>query len=531
MKKPFSFYRCTVLTATLCVLFAALAFSPALAREGGGPVIEEDGYTQEGGGILDGIRKHVFLDFGAFTTLTGQNKRYSVIGNGGIDFSTENFQVYAEGRIWKEKIQFEQACEVPANASGCGDGDAGGVISRLGEKREIGIETDEAEISEAYIAYSPIPQFNVKVGRRKVVWGQFDVFSPVFFTLPIRTQNISTNFSKVNFSLPQDNMQISFLPHNRVELQGYFFLNTIIDPLLVDFVRKNSGVRRRDLQDHNQYAMRAIFYSDWATIALIYYNGRNSFFINSLETVSASNVDTMGSRQNFGLSELQAYSIEASMPRGRWNFKGEFSYRKSEADLESIGEMLIGSSIAEGLADGRIPKGDMADLQRYFQWAVRENGGRLYADTATLFGGLGIEYEADGWKLEVAGYFFNEKFTGSGKRGAELSEAAFNDDPAAGLNAAPFINAAYYITGDKQTFIGLTGGFLGSFAAGASLYGVASFDRFDYLGAGTLQIVAGADFLQYFSDSQLSDLNDEDGQYTFEDQFVIAPRLGVVWRF
>ncbi|WP_462136888.1 hypothetical protein [Candidatus Mycalebacterium sp.] len=517
MKKPFSFYGRAAATAAFCILFAVLAFSPAPAQEKGGPVIEESGYKQEGSGTLDTIRKYVFLNLGSFTTPTGRNKRYFVIGNGGFDFSTDNFQAYFEGRIWKEKVQFEQACKSATTLTdGCDN--PGGSDVPFNGKRTLEIETDTAEVSEAYLSYSPFPQFNVKVGRRKVIWGQFDIFSPVFFfTLPIRTQNISTNFSKVNFALPQDNVQISILPHERVELQGYFFLNTIIDPLLTGSIRvRDNSVRvsRKDLQDHNQYAARAIFYPDWATIALTYYNGRNGFSINSLETLGMDAGEE--SQQNFGLSELQAYSIEATVPRGRWNFRGELSYRKSEGDLESFNPDIM---------DGSTQQTD------YFNWAMNQNGGRLYADTTTLLGGLGVEYVADRWKAEIAGYFLNEEFTGSGKRGADLSEAYANDDPAMGLLAAPFVNAAYYITGDKQTFVGLTGGFLGSYAYGGSLYGVVTFDKFDYLGVGTLQLVAGLDFLQYFADSQLSDLNNEGGQYDFEDEFVIAPRFGVTWRF
>ncbi len=103
-------------------------------------------------------------------------------------------------------------------------------------------------------------------------------------------------------------------------------MNTIINPLVADYARQEFNIRRKDLQNHNQYAGRVIFYPDWATIALTYYNGRNSFFISDLETLVRENgAYTGASRHNAGLAELKSYSIEASVPRGRWNFIAELS--------------------------------------------------------------------------------------------------------------------------------------------------------------------------------------------------------------
>ncbi len=194
-------------------LFLTAGFSTAQEKDGSSLIIEKDGYEQEKRGVLESVREYVFLNFGALTTPLRQNKRYLILGSGGIDFSTDKFQAYAEGTVWKEQVQFRQE-----RVGACGGGSPS-----CPQTRDIKVKNDEAEVSEAYVSFSPIPQFNVKVGRRKVIWGQFDVFSPVFFTLPVTTQNVSTNFSKVNYALAQDNVQVSLIPHERIELQGYFF--------------------------------------------------------------------------------------------------------------------------------------------------------------------------------------------------------------------------------------------------------------------------------------------------------------------
>ncbi len=475
---------------------AATGSFPAHAQSGGKRIPVEEAYETEGGGLLDSVREYVFLSAGAFVTPTGQNKRHLLLASGGFDYSRDNLQIYLEGRVWKQEVSFEQK-----KIRGSG-------------KRDREVDTDEVELSEGYVSFSPFPQLNVKAGRRNVVWGQFDIFSPVYFTLPFRTQNIGTNFSKVNFGLPQNNVQVSFYPHERVEIQGYFFWKTIVDPLLADFVRQEHSIKRKDLQDHNQYAGRIIVYPNWGTVAVTYFNGRNSLFINLRERVAEDAQSMKSIDENPGLSELQAYSIEASIPRGKWNFKTEFVYRESEGDLEGADTNLTFDSRQDD----------------YLTWALDMNGGKLYGDTRTMFGGVGVEYMTEKWKAEVAGYLFYEEFTGEAETGADLVNA-YRDDPEIGLQGVPFFNGAYFITEDKKNLIGLTAGFLGSFAAGASLYAVGTFDRFDYLGAGTLQVVAGLDFLQYFSDSQLSELIDEDGEYEIDDDFTIAPRIGVIWKF
>ncbi len=505
--------------AIVCIFsfFPAGSFSTARAATDDGLIIEE--YKETGVGALEQIREYVFLNFGAFATPTGPSRRNLLLGSGGFDFSKDSLQVYLEGRAYREEVRFRQTRESCASCQ---------PEEQFNRERTLKIETDELELTEAYVGFSPVPQFNIKVGKRKVVWGQFDVVSPVFFTLPLRTQNLGTTFSKVNFGLAQNNAQVSLIPHERIELQGYFFLKTIINPLIAEYFEDFSqreedvvNVRRKDLQDHNQYAARVLFYPNWGTIAFTYYNGRNSLFPNRLETVGSGADSFRGSPD---LSKLEAYSIEASVPRGRWNFKGELSYRESQADLERVDD-------SNNLLPITDPGGDTPEMN-YRRWAVERNGGRLYGDIQTLFGGIGVEYTAERWKVEVAGYFINENFTGEAETGADLVNA-YQDDPNTGLLAAPFINAAYFITQDKQNFVALTAGFLGSFAAGASVYAVTNIDRFDHLGAGTLQLIAGLDFLQYFSDSELSQLreDDEGGNWEFDDGFVVAPRVGLIWKF
>ncbi len=486
-----------------------------LALDDGDLLIIEELDIPEEGDMLDSLtesltkslKESTFLTVGGFWSPSGQNKRNLYITNGGLDWQvSDNLQIYLEGRAWQQEINFRQTRKNCDPASDTPDNPC---------ERTTSITSDEVELNEGYIAFSPIPQINIKAGRRKVVWGQFDIFSPVFFTLPFRTQNIGTDFSKVNFGLPQDNVQISLTPHERIELQGYFFLNTLLDPLLVDGIQQsNPGISRQDLQNHNQYAGRIMFYPDWGTIGLTYLNGRNSFFINRLETVNADSPD---GDDVPGLSKLEAYSVEASIPIGRWTIKSEVSFITTQGDLDRVRS-------TNDIEDG-------SPQAAYWRRAVDHNGGNLYGDVQTVFGGAGFEYQAERWKAELAGFFFHQTYTGEAKTLSNLI-AQYDDPPLTELQTAPFLNAAYYITEDKKTFIGLTAGFLGAYAIGGSLYVVGTFEQFEHLGYGTLQLIGGLDALQYQSDTQLSDLNDgDDGQYDIDDDLGFSPRIGIIWKF
>lgn len=534
-----TFHKRTAKLSLAVLIFCLFSFLPAQAADEV-PIIEE-GYAQETEtGFLDKFREYVFLDFAGFITPSGQNRRNLLVGSGGFDFSTDNFQAFFAGRAWREEIRFKQ--EITSKGRRDRE-DAGRIhesmrtdeqmrIANLSDTNTVKFKTDGIEVDEAFVSYSPIPQLNVKAGRRKVVWGQFSTFSPVFFTLPFRTQNRGTTFSKANFAIPQDNVQVSIIPHERIELQGYFFLRTRLAPLIVDITRRdNPGVSRKSLQDHNQYAARALFYPSWGTIALTYYNGRNTFFAEEQETLSPECSVAMSHTdcervKNPDLVKLEAYGIEASIPAGKWNVKGEFVYRESVGGLGSLDP----AREVDRDGDGRV-RVENNNAGRFFNWVLNSNNRRFYGKQTGLFGGVGIEYATDKWFAEISGFLFKDDFSGSAKEGARLAEAFTGNDPLVGLVVAPFINSLYFITKDKKNFVGGTAGFIGTFAVGGSLYAVTTIDRFDETGLGTFQLTAGLDFVQYRSDELISEFIDPDEHYDVDNNFTVAPRVGLIWKF
>lgn len=512
------------------------------------------------GNAFDAFRKYVFATVGGSSTIggsgisresydppdteEGDNNRMVFTGSLGVDIQGDFFQFYAQGTVWDQEIEITQEIKNVFPGDGfCSSSNRYSDTNRCDSStRVIKIEEDDTEFSEGYISVTPLSWLRLRAGRRKVVWGQFEVFSPVDLLLPFRTQSTDPYFTKVNFRRPQDHVQISITPHERIELQGYWFYNTRLDPLLPRLAAQENEMMSVSqiediLEDHDQLAARLLFYPNWGTLGLTWYRGRNSLNVNDFSRVTGGTVADLNSigdlnRRDIAgdfitapdLAKLDAYALEFSASRGRWLFRAELVYRENTGDLEEVRSPC-----------GYTCVGDTA-RRRYLRWILEENGGKFYGDLRTFMGGIGFKYESEKWQVAVAALALSEEFTGKASEGARLNEEALGDDPAAGLLAAPFINIARYFGRDKTVTLGFTAGFVGAYGAGASLYTVFDFDHLDRFGVGAFQLVLGLDAFQYNTDFSLSDLNDQDSQgrndrYDLKDDFVVGPRVGLVWKF
>ena len=221
------------------------------------------------------------------------------------------------------------------------------VNSLAPRERDIKVTKNEGDLRDAFLQYELIDDFVVYVGRRRQVWGQFDLFSPVGILLPVRFQNSAIDYKKTNYVVPQDNASISWFLGERLELQGHFFLSTQIDPLLKEVIEMDSGL---DVEDHKQYAGRLVYRPDWGTVGLTFYKGRSGLF--QYDNASLNDPGSLDGR-SADLPPLTAYAFEMAIPSGRWVWKTEIVYRQSKGDLPSYGG--IGSDVTfndDGTCDG-----------------------------------------------------------------------------------------------------------------------------------------------------------------------------------
>ena len=97
---------------------------------------------------------------------------------------------------------------------------------------QIKVTDSAAELREAFFEYEILPDVIIAVGRQRPAWGQFDVFSVTNSLLPIEFQSREFGFSNSNLRYPQDAAIISYFPTERIELSGYLFFQTSLDPIL-----------------------------------------------------------------------------------------------------------------------------------------------------------------------------------------------------------------------------------------------------------------------------------------------------------
>ena len=105
---------------------------------------------------------------------------------------------------------------------------------------DIKVTDSSGELREAFFEYEILPDVIIAVGRQRPAWGQFDVFSVTNSLLPIEFQSREFGFSNSNLRYPQDAVIISYFPTERIELSGYLFLQTSLDPILEKGLRGGS---------------------------------------------------------------------------------------------------------------------------------------------------------------------------------------------------------------------------------------------------------------------------------------------------
>ena len=99
-------------------------------------------------------------------------------------------------------------------------------------KFTIKVEDEGFELREAYGSFELYPDVVLSIGRQRPTWGQFEVFSAVNSLLPIEVQSKEFGVSNTNLRRPQDLAQLNLFLFERLELAGYVFYGTTLDPLL-----------------------------------------------------------------------------------------------------------------------------------------------------------------------------------------------------------------------------------------------------------------------------------------------------------
>ncbi len=589
----------------LSFIFAAwFILTPQLAQAADDDdliILDEDSQPQaDSNQILDFLQRHFQISGGGFYAGGGSAFEQGFgFGSAGFDYPFTFFsrrgRIFVEGGYSYREVEltlsFEESFpnvgndqariearrdELEATDSDCAPVNPDDVeISTFRRTCEFNIKVTDSsgELREAFLEYEVFPDVVVAVGRQRPVWGQFDVFSVTNALLPIEVQTRQFGFSNNNLRFPQDAVIVSYFPTERIELSGYLFLQTSLDPLLeeglrggnynllrdtdlvdtdlvaCDEVQDLSGVSDCEFEiggdlageDRLGYAARALWRTDYATIGFTFNQGRYSLLgtFNRLPIVSRfcrdgldcgddANLIGYNVQDRLILGESRSFGFEISIPLREWTIKGEFVYNQSQTDIGVFTQR-------RRQCPPQNPVNDCQPFDAFFNWIVRDNRGRGYVDVDAIMVQLGFDARYDRWNFGLSILLFQSLLSGEADRANDLYKAAFpgNDSQ---LDEGDFdgiplptVYVFYDFGLEKEHTVGLAGGFLGIVA------GVSVFYTGSKLFNEHLNWTAAVDYTTSLASQLIADSNDNrqgnEGSTELSEEFSLTFRVGATLEF
>ena len=480
---------------TISRIFYSFLFSffllatPSIAAEDDIIILDEGAQKQDDAdSFLDFIRRHFSLSGGGFWSggggsWSGGGKLTQIFGFGRLGFDYP-FRIQGkEQRIVVLGGYSYRQIELDLEFKDRDDKDRADPKDRKSMDFTADFESDTFELREAYGEFELPFDIIIAVGRQRPTWGQFDIFSVVNGILPIEIQSSDFGVSNSNLRMPQDMVQITWFPLERLELSAYMFYQTTFDPLLRkafvesrSFMRVGSGtiegatcddkneckLNKNDLEGEEDitYAARALWRGDSFTVGLTFSQGRHDLFsFNRRPMVEAS-----GSGYNviptLELPDVLSIGGELSIVLGAWTLKSELVYLDTQADI------IYGSD----------ENASSPAAQAFFKFIVDENDNKGYVDVGNIRGQVGFSADYGAWDFGLSLLFFQSILDDKAKEARDLYDA-YHDGDSNPLDSdvigIPVLPTAYLFYGfgeDEKHKIGLFGGFLGAVAGGALVY-------------------------------------------------------------
>ena len=457
-------------------------------------IIEEGGEEGEAAGLSYWERHFSGSVVGYFSRGldNDDNQRYNIQGKLRFDEQIERYKYVVETRAYYSDVNVAFARE-RRNLSD-------GSTTKL-EPLRLSSSDDRIEFLQAYVDVDLGPA-ELSFGRKKVLFGQFDVFSPVDFFLPIDFSGSTLSLNRVDNRLPQWLASANFYLPNSTELSYYYFPRLTLDAFARDL---QSGIpyddenfTRRTVpfsspSNEAQQALRLLHTGADVTWGLTYYRGFMQFPSTRARIARAGDgrllcrvlpggrdrggpvgspqecyekrggeagVDANSPGELFSvpaprLDPREALGFEMALPLGDFTLKFEATAEEANEEFDS--------EISRG-PDGLPSRAG----QDFLDWVLEENGDRFWIRGDTIGLGTGLDYNSDDWLFNFNLLYYASLYDGPSQRGLDLALKA----DAAGLrepDLLPTINVLRRFGDDRDQSLGFAAGLIG-FAAGLTLY-------------------------------------------------------------
>ncbi len=340
-------------------------------------------------------------------------------------------------------------------------------------------EASDQMLREAYVRADPFEWWRLIAGRQVVSIGQFDIFSPVDFVLPVDFTNTRLSYNKVEYRLPQDALRNNFYFGGNWRLETVWFptlrtddFTRVVQSAPQQYYDPTLGPEGRDVTvktefpaDENQYLLRLIYEGNDLTYGFTFYDGYDLFALGGATHVLRKGVGP-GPPDEQRQADWYYREIRPSTQRRRaYGFELAKQIKKFSVKFEILAERGIEilnfiTSPVELLN---------ADERRYVNFIRDENGGRLDVEREQILAALGFDYYGDKNFFNVYLLGFQEFLDSRSRRAVELADRAYPEQTVINANVFPAFNMGGFYGERKQHTVGFIGGFL-SFALGGSLY-------------------------------------------------------------
>ena len=504
-------------------------------------VIEDDGQPSalssmrgmaESKAWYDGWRQHVFGTSGGSYQQGSGYRRESASLLAGFELPFKDGRIYVSGYHAYSGVEFEQTLLGP-------------VAVNLREnnisipRTRLRFSDVDSDLADAFVQYDVAGVVFV-VGRRRVIWGQFDLVSPLNLILPLTTQQPLPGSDKINFVVPQDGVSVGFFLGERWNIEAHYFYRTRVDPLLSLAARSASDVtyelvnerfeilsRRsasvEDIESHHQYAFRVLYYGEVGTFGLTYYDGRIGFEYGGGGHIQ---VDSMGDdvvynvKRSVDLPRVHQVALEAAVPVGRWIWKAEAVYQKTTLNFPAFSYSSRDGLLALFWGD------ELPVYVEYLEEALQHNGGRLYVEARQMYLGVGVDARLRNIDLNCIVSFSLTQLDDGGSRLLRLSNRSLGLERDR-FDVVPIVHLGYRFGDEDRYQVGVAGGLVG-LAEGAAAY-------FSARIGDNWTVTVGADSLKYLSDEFLNESRDiglfQGSLFRRADEREYGVRTSIVYRF
>ena len=404
--------------------------------------------------------------------------------------------------------------------------------NNLAEKRTFKYQKSNFRAEELYISQEIGDLLTLSYGVQKIVWGQFEPYSPTNLVFPFNLSTTDVEFNKVKGTLPQLAGVATIYPTDNITLSLYAFPELTYDNVIKNRF-DNPGtyrvpgreeitrdVRLPDGSDELQTGIRLMFYPSWGTFGLSYHKGYNTtqpFSNDIIAPVPApeGDGDDFYTREQIGLAKREMFGVELAIPSGSFVYKLELSSSKTNENIRYDYELID----LDTAGDFR------GSLQEQYFNAIRDdNNFKLTIPARQNIMAAGVTGNLSRWYLNLVIFFiktqYKDKYQNLVDLNKQLDEANEQDDEDSERSWFPGGVISYYLNRDKSSELGLAAGIISNGSGGALFYKKTT-DKFVYGAA--LQAI------EYFSNDNITESSSDD--YERENDISAGALLSLTYKF